>query len=99
MGLGAKVVLGIGSVFLFSFWVYASRIYKHSTSSARQVLVKIEEKWAVDEEMSLYTLQEPILNKRLKLLRLKLPYGLFPLQLVTLGALILMWVVILSLKL
>lgn len=90
-----KIVLAIGSVFLFSFWVYASRIYKQSTNIAREVLIKIEEKWEVDQEMSLYKLQQPLLNRRLG----KIPYGLFPLQRVTLGALVLVWVLIFTLGL
>ena len=95
-----KLILGIGSVFLFSFWVYASLIYKRSTDIARQVLIKIEEKWEVDkEEMSLYKLQEPLLNKRLRLLRIPILYGLFPLQMLTLGTLVLVWILILWLKL
>ena len=94
-----KIILAIGSVFLFSFWVYASRIYKQSTDIARGVLVKIEEKWEVDEEMSLYKLQQPILNRRFRLFSFELSYGLFSLQRVTLGGLILVWVLILVLEL
>ena len=108
-----KVILGVGSVFLFSFWVYASRIYKLSTHIARQVLVRIEKSWEVDKKMSLYTLQEPILNRRVslsscrwlkrfhrfKLFSLQIPYGLFPLQISILVTLILVWGLILYLKL
>jgi hypothetical protein len=94
-----KIILAAGSVFLFSFWVYASRIYKQSTNIAREVLIKIEEKWGVDEEMSLYKLQQPILNRRFRLFSFGVPYGLFPLQRVTLGVLILVWVLIIVLEL
>lgn len=102
-----KIVLGLGSVFLFSFWVYASRIYKNSTHIARRVLINIEAKWNVDsgivddgnvddknnvddKRMSFYTMQKSLLERRL---------GLFPLQIVTLVALVLVWVLIISLKL
>jgi hypothetical protein len=71
-----KIVLGIGSVFLFGFWVYASRIYKDSVQG-----------------LSLYRKQQPIINKRLPYL--KLPYGLFHAQMITLAALILIWFFIL----
>lgn len=94
-----KIILAVGSVFLFSFWVYASRIYKQSTNIAREVLIKIEEEWEVDKEMSLYTLQQPILNRRFRLFLVEIPYGLFPLQRVTLGGLVLVWVLILVLGL
>jgi hypothetical protein len=94
-----KIILAVGSVFLFSFWVYASRIYKQSTNIAREVLIKIEKKWKVDTEMSLYKLQQPILDRRFRLFSFEIPYGLFPLQRVTLGALVLVWILILALGL
>jgi hypothetical protein len=92
---GGKVILGLGSVFLFSFWVYACRIYKNSTRAARAVLMKIEEEWQIDDSMALYKMQEPILNRRTQLFKLQIPYGLFSLQGLTLVALILVWLWIL----
>ncbi len=83
---GGKAILGVGSVFLFSFWVYASCIYKLSSDIARKMLIKIEEEWKVDEGWSLYKSQNPLVNRK---------FGLFPLQLVTLGALVTVWVAIL----
>jgi hypothetical protein len=102
--LRGKAILGAGSIFLFSFWVYASRLYKLSTDRARDVLMKIETTWKVDAEMSLFTKQQPILDMRFKLFGLPyklflLPYGLFALQKITLGALVLIWVLILYLRL
>lgn len=62
-----KIVLGVGSVFLFGFWVYASRIYKKSVDVARKVLIEIEKKWMTDEEekgLRFYQLQSKILDKQ-----------------------------------
>lgn len=85
-----KAVLAIGSIFLFSFWVYASRIYRRSSIIAREVLIEIEHEWKVKGRMSLYELQMPLVKRRL---------GLFPLQIVTLVALVLVWLWILCLDL
>ena len=90
-----KIVLGIGSVFLFAFWVYASRIYKESVEVARDVLIAIEQKWKVEPAMSFYEKQQPILKQFKKLGFLKIPYGLFLSQKITLAALILVWILIL----
>lgn len=119
--LGGKAVLGGGSVFLFSFWVYASSFYKRSSDVARGVLMNIEEKWKLDEGgkwkleeggISLYKLQQPILIRRVKpferfvsfkrfkkLYSLEVQFWLFRLQMVTLLALVAVWVLILWLKL
>jgi hypothetical protein len=78
-----KVILGVGSVFLFSFWVYASYIYKSSSNSSRKVLIRIEKRWKIDAGISLYKLQRPIVNCWFSLLRL---------QIVTLVALVGVWV-------
>lgn len=89
-----KVFLGVGSVFLFSFWVYASRIYKLSSNISRKVLMKIEkEKWELEKDISLYSLQASLVDRRFKFFPLQ--FGLFSLQLATLGALVLVWVLIL----
>lgn len=75
--LRGKAILGVGSVFLFSFWVYASRIYKLSSNIARNVLIRIEKnEWKVKRGLSLYRLQNPLVNRKL---------GLFQLQITTLG--------------
>jgi hypothetical protein len=74
---GGKAILAGGSVFLFSFWVYASRIYKLSSDIARNVLIRIEKnEWKVKRGLSLYRLQNPLVNRKL---------GLFPIQIATLG--------------
>jgi len=89
--LRGKIVLGVGSVFLFGFWVYASRIYKKSVDVARKVLIEIEEKWMPDDEeekeLRFYQLQNEILDKQ--------TYGLFNSQVITLIGLIVVWTLIL----
>jgi hypothetical protein len=90
--LRGKMVLGVGSVFLFGFWVYASHIYKTSVEVARGVLIRIEQKWMTDEkELRLYDAQQKILDKQFLGF---LPYGLFKSQVITLIALIWIWVLI-----
>lgn len=87
--LRGKIVLGVGSVFLFGFWVYASRIYKKSVDVARKVLIEIEKKWmtdAAEEKFRLYEEQQNILDKQI---------GLFTSQVITLVGLILVWSLIL----
>jgi len=109
---GGKAILGVGSVFLFLFWVYASSFYKRSSDVARKVLIKIEEKWELgEEEMSLYTLQEPVLIRRFKPFEFKpfrrckklysyeVKFWLSRLQIVTLVALVFVWGLIIGLKL
>jgi hypothetical protein len=89
-----KIVLGVGSVFLFGFWVYASHIYKKSVEVARAVLIKIEQKWmtaAEEKKLRLYEEQQKILDKQFLWF---LPYGLFKSQVVTLMALIVVWLLI-----
>ncbi len=104
----AKAILGVGSVFLFSFWVYASSFYKRSSDVARIVLKKIEEKWNLDEEdgMSFYTLQEKELIRRFKpfkwnrkLYSYEIRLGLFRLQMISLVVLVFVWVLIIVLEL
>lgn len=88
--LRGKIVLGVGSVFLFGFWVYASRIYKRSVDVARKVLIEIEKKWMTGEketELRFYQLQNEILDKQ--------TYGLFNSQVITLIGLVLVWALIL----
>lgn len=92
-----RIILGAGSIFLFSFWVYASRIYKVSSNISRKVLVRIERRWKMEKGVSLYRLQEPLVTRRFKPLRLQ--FGLFSLQLITLLALIFVWLVIIYFEL
>jgi len=90
--LRGKIVLAVGSVFLFGFWVYASRIYKKSVDVARKVLIEIEKKWMTDDgevKLRLYEEQQKILDKQFLGF---IPYDLFKLQVITLIALILGWV-------
>jgi hypothetical protein len=88
-----KIVLGLGSVFLFSFWVYASHFYKKSVQVARSVLIKIEQKWMTAEEgeLRLYEEQQKILDKQFLWF---IPYGIFKSQVITLIALIVVWIAI-----
>jgi hypothetical protein len=76
-------------IFIFSFWVTACRIYKHSTETARKVLINIETVWKIDpDKTSFFRQQEKVLKMRL---------DLFKIQIITLVALILVWIVILVL--
>jgi hypothetical protein len=107
-----KAILGAGSVFLFSFWVYASSFYKRSSDAARDVLIKIEEMWELDKrEMSLYKSQKSILIRRFKpfeqhkffrrfkkLYSLEIKSGLFRLQMITLVVLVIVWILIIYFK-
>lgn len=86
-----KTVLGVVSVFLFSFWVYVSTLYKITTKQAREALIAIEKQWAEDGQceikkaMLLYTEQGIVGDKW---------YGLRNLQIVALIILLVTWVVI-----
>ncbi|HEV7377128.1 MAG TPA: hypothetical protein VGN95_20595 [Pyrinomonadaceae bacterium] len=82
--LVGKIFLGIGSVFLFSFWVYASSLYRHTSQKAREVLIKIEREWQVPKKMSFYE-RQGLIGK-----------DLFKLQCFSLGMLIVVWFVIIS---
>ena len=97
-----KTILGVGSIFLFAFWVYASRIYKQSVQVARRVLIEIEKDWvdekSMKESMSLYREQQLILDEPVRFFRPK-TYDLFHSQKITLAALILVWALILCLRL
>lgn len=86
-----RVLLCIGSVFLFSFWVYASFLYTRTSKIARAVLVAIEKEWKVCERhMSFYKKQDAVISKWYRL-----PYA----QLVALVVLIAVWVIILRYRL
>jgi hypothetical protein len=94
--LRAKAILGVGSIFLFSFWVYASRIYRGSASIARKVLIGIEKRWRMENGISLYRQQAPLVNQPSKLFPLQI--RLFPLQMITLGVLVIVWGLIIYLE-
>ncbi len=82
-----KVLLGVGSVFLFSFWVYASFLYTSTSTAARNVLAAIEKKWTEDENLSFYIKQNAVVLKRYP----SLPYA----QVAALVVLIIVWLLIL----
>ena len=79
-----KLFLGFGSIFLFSFWVYASSQYRRTSGKAREVLVNIERAWRAPKEMSFYTKQQGLVGR-----------PLFVLQLISLGILVAVWLIIL----
>jgi hypothetical protein len=78
-----KFVLAPISVFLFAFWVYASRLYRASAASAREVLMNIEKEWRLRDEVALFTLHGQVGKKR---------YSLFNTQVLCLIILIVLWV-------
>jgi len=82
-----RTLLGVGSVFVFSFWVYTTFLYRHSAATARDVLVKIEKEWGIPAEMSLYTRHGKIGLQW---------YSLYNLQVLALVLLIVVWIVILT---
>jgi hypothetical protein len=91
-GREEKKLLAIGSVFLFSFWVYVSTLYKITTKQARQTLIAIEREWGAEKGLRktekaiwLYTRQGMVGERW---------YGLRNLQIVALIVLIIIWVVV-----
>ncbi len=80
-----KIFLASASIFLFSLWVYVSRLYRGTASNARQVLIEIEEEWGIKEEAALYKMHGQI--------GLKI-YGLFSVQFLCLLILIVLWIVL-----
>jgi|ERR671938_532643 hypothetical protein len=46
------------SIFIFGFWVAVSFIYRRTSISAREVLIDIESRWALDKSVSLYEKQK-----------------------------------------
>ena len=81
-----KFFLAPASVFIFAFWVYASRLYRATASSAREVLISIESEWKIEREMALYKLHGQVGLKR---------YSLFNTQVLCLILLILLWIILL----
>ena len=84
-----KPFIAVGSIFIFSFWVYVSRLYRASAASTRQVLMAIEIEWGMKEELSLYHTHGQVGLSR---------YGLFSTQIICLAALVVMWIIVLFLK-
>lgn len=84
-----RFFLAPASVFIFAFWVYASRLYRATAASARQVLISIEEEWQVDGKNALYHLHGQVGLKR---------YSLFNTQVLCLILLIVLWIILLFLK-
>lgn len=80
--LAGKIFLSIGSVFLFSFWVYASSLYRHTSRQAREVLISIEKRWQMPKSVSFYT-QQGLIGK-----------ALFNLQRLALALLVIVWFLI-----
>jgi len=80
-----KHFLAVASVFLFSFWVYVSSLYRASAVTARSVLMDIEKKWDIDKEMCLYNQHGQIGLKR---------FNLFYVQVIFLIILIVLWIVL-----
>ncbi|HEX7333152.1 MAG TPA: hypothetical protein VF290_16730 [Pyrinomonadaceae bacterium] len=83
-----KLFFALASIFVFAFWVYVSRLYRASASSARQVLMAIEREWGVKEEFALYNTHGQVGLSR---------YGLFTTQVVCLAVLIVVWIILLIL--
>ena len=81
-----KVLLCIGSIFLFSFWVYASFLYTRTSETARRVLAVIETKWNLPEGTSFFIKQNEVVS---------VWYRLPNAQRVALAVLIIVWVIIL----
>ena len=83
-----KFFLAPASVFIFAFWVYASRLYRATAASAREVLMNIENEWEIEKKMALYKLHGQVGLKRL---------SLFNTQVLCLILLIILWSVLLIL--
>lgn len=81
-----KFYLAPTSIFIFAFWVYASGLYRATSASARQVLMRIEEEWKIKDELALYTLHGQVGLRR---------YSLFNTQVLCLLVLIALWAVLL----
>ncbi len=80
-------LLCVGSIFLFSFWVYASFLYTRTSRTAREVLVAIEKEWRVSpRHAAFYTKQKAVISTWYRL-----PHA----QLVALGVLSGIWAFIL----
>jgi len=84
-----RFFLAPASIFIFAFWVYASRLYRATSAIARQVLISIEEEWQVESKKALYHLHGQVGLKR---------YSLFNTQVLCLFLLIVLWVILLFLK-
>jgi hypothetical protein len=81
----AKWVFCFGSIFLFTFWVAVSFIYRKTSNVTRDVLMDIERKWGVDDEVSLYVKQRFMRGWF---------SGVAILQVISLALLIVVWILI-----
>jgi hypothetical protein len=81
-----RPIMAVVSLFLFSFWVYASYLYRKSAVIARSTLMAIETSSLLPLEMCLYRQQGQVGMQR---------FSVFNMQKVTLAVLILVWVVLL----
>ena len=86
-GRTGRIFLGVGSVLIFSFWVYVSFLYRHTAAVAREVLTNIEKEWGVPADMCLYTRHGRIGLQW---------YSLYNVQVLALVLLIVVWIVILT---
>lgn len=80
--------VAVGSIFIFSFWVYVSRLYRESAASTRKILMAIEREWGIEEGLALYKTHGNVGTSR---------YGLFRTQLFCLAVLTIVWLVVLFL--
>ena len=81
-----KFFLAPASVFIFAFWVYASRLYRATAASARSVLMSIEDEWKIQSNMALYTHHGQVGLKK---------FSLFNTQVLCLGLLVILWIILL----
>jgi hypothetical protein len=84
-----KVLSAIGSLTLFFSWVYISRLYGESSSVARAVLMRVEASWKLPRELSLYTLQDPVVKRGPRGVNIR------AFQYILLGILAISWLVVL----
>jgi hypothetical protein len=78
-------VFCFGSIFIFGFWVAVSFIYRRTSIAAREVLIEIESRWALDEPISLYVKQRHMQGWL---------SGVAILQLVSFSLLVILWALI-----
>ncbi len=76
----------ICSTFAYAFWVYISFLYRDSAAVTRTILMNIETRWNVPDEVSLYRKHGHVGKKW---------YGVFNVQVATLLALAGFWFILL----
>lgn len=67
-----KTIFVTASIGLFIFWIVVSSLYRRSTSETRKVLIQIEEYWGLEDGLSLYKRQDPIMRKGFSLIRFQI---------------------------